>query len=175
MTQRSAVIRPLVANAPLPRCQISNEPFVNRDIAAVGAAQAGTPATTASTWSAVPTPRRCGAPDAPPAIRSPGAVIGLVSIPAWAWLPAAAWLAPPPSVRRDGVAAVPSLFAVATSASTITPAAICGLGYVPARSPPAGPLGAPPPPPPPDPIVTWIRQGALLFGAVPPEDTGVTG
>src|SRR5262245_1225061 len=50
-------------------------------------------------------------------------------------LPAIAWVAAVPMVRIDAVPATPSLLAAATSTSVITPAAICGLVAVPARSP----------------------------------------
>jgi hypothetical protein len=50
-------------------------------------------------------------------------------------LPGIACCAPAPSVRSDAVPTAPSLFAPFTSASVITPAAICGLAAVPARSP----------------------------------------
>src|SRR5262245_41501975 len=50
-------------------------------------------------------------------------------------LPAIACWAPVPIVRRLGVPTAPSLLAAATSVSTMTPVAICGLVAVPARSP----------------------------------------
>src|SRR5512143_629737 len=94
------------------------------------------------------------APQGPPASTVLPAASNLTQFPdvavpveSWARLPFPCVLAAISCL----LALVPTTVALVGTAAPLT-WATPGLGYVPERSPPAGPLGAPPPPPPADPV-----------------------